>query len=67
MGCRPGQWCILEVAMNSIIKAAIYVIGALVGIAALITAALYDWENKEPGETGRGSGPGVNDQGKNVS
>ena len=40
-----------EAARDSIIKIIAFVIAALIGLAALITALLYDWTNKEPGET----------------
>lgn len=38
--------------MNPITKAILYIAGAIIALAALITAGLYDWSNKEPGETG---------------
>lgn len=39
-----------EAARDSIIKIIAYIIAAIIGLAALITAFLYDWTNKEPNE-----------------
>jgi hypothetical protein len=37
--------------VTNVTKLIAYVLAAIVGLAALITSLLYDWENKEAGET----------------
>lgn len=39
-----------EKARSEASKIIAMIIAAIIGLAALITAALYDWSNKEPGE-----------------
>jgi hypothetical protein len=38
--------------MSYAIKAILYILAVLIALAAIITAALYDWGNKGPGEAG---------------
>lgn len=44
---------------STIIKAILYIGAALVALAAIITAVLYDWENKEADEYGRAENPAI--------
>ncbi len=44
---------------STIIKAILYIGAALVALAAIITAVLYDWGNKDIDEYGRGADPAI--------